>query len=338
MELKYIYLVGFNNEAIECIKIAKNNNINICGLINDFTDDEFFNEIKVIKSTEINLNYPIINCSTSVSPVDTQKYFESLGSNVINLTDFIYEYTGVLPECFSNFSTYKKLISNLEYSLSDEQSINEFKSVVEYRSSGNLNAMMDFKVKTDQQYLDISRKIKLKSFMDVGGFDGDTSELLLKNIPSLKNIHIFEPNNNNLKAAKKRLSEYSCVKYHNIGLGEKSFNTKMSAEGSSSKIDATGNIDIVIKSLDELPMEQVDLIKIDIEGAELDFLNGAREYISNYNPNIAIAVYHKNNDLIEIPKFMDDVIKGDYKIYFRHYTQGWSESILYYIKPQDIII
>jgi len=331
MIFKNIYLVGINDDTKETLSLALRHGIKVHGVINDFTVNSDFEGVPIVSSLEINLEYVVVNCSSSISPIATQNYFESLGAEVIYFTDFFKQLAEVLPKQFKSFSRYKNQLSVFESSLFDDQSRDEFRKVVEYRSTGNLLVMKDFKVRTSEQYLDMAKIINPMSLLDVGGFDGDTSELFLNNLPSLGRVDFFEPNIQNLSNAKRRLREFTCVEYHNHGLGDNNCQTKMSGSGSSSIIDKNGDFSISVKKLDDITILPADLIKIDIEGSELSCLEGASNYINEGNPCIAVATYHKEDDFLKIPKFFKDKIAHNYRIYFRHYTQGWSESIFFFI-------
>jgi hypothetical protein len=50
---------------------------------------------------------------------------------------------------------------------------------------------------------------------------------------------------------------------------------------------------------------QLDLIKLDVEGSELEALTGGLETIIKQKPHLAIAIYHKPNDHWEIPLFVN---------------------------------
>ena len=52
---------------------------------------------------------------------------------------------------------------------------------------------------------------------------------------------------------------------------------------------------------------KVTFINADIEGGELDLLKSMRNIIAKYRPVLAICVYHKASDLIEIPQYIKEI-------------------------------
>ncbi len=75
-------------------------------------------------------------------------------------------------------------------------------------------------------------------------------------------------------------------------------------------------------------LKKIDFIKLDIEGAEVDCINGAKNIISRFKPKLAISVYHKWNDLEIIPKMIYEINK-DYNFYLDCTTGFGGEAILY---------
>lgn len=69
-------------------------------------------------------------------------------------------------------------------------------------------------------------------------------------------------------------------------------------------------------ALDNLLHQDVDLIKMDIEGAEMHALSGAQETIRRCHPVLAIAVYHKAEDLVTIPQCIKTFETKDVKYRF----------------------
>jgi FkbM family methyltransferase len=55
------------------------------------------------------------------------------------------------------------------------------------------------------------------------------------------------------------------------------------------------------KLVDELKLARVDYIKMDIEGAERNALEGARRTLERYHPRMALSAYHRADDPAVIP-------------------------------------
>lgn len=67
------------------------------------------------------------------------------------------------------------------------------------------------------------------------------------------------------------------------------------------------------KLVAELQLERVDFVKMDIEGAEVKALEGARETLKRWHPRMALAAYHQPTDPVEIPKMARAAVP-DYKV------------------------
>ncbi|MCM1263810.1 MAG: FkbM family methyltransferase [Butyrivibrio sp.] len=81
--------------------------------------------------------------------------------------------------------------------------------------------------------------------------------------------------------------------------------------------------------------EDVSLINMDIEGAELIVLDGAEKLIKEKLPVLCIAAYHEPSHMIEIPKMICNY-SDQYKIYLRKYRGYCPDAIneyVYYAVP-----
>lgn len=78
----------------------------------------------------------------------------------------------------------------------------------------------------------------------------------------------------------------------------------------------------------ERRLGRVDFIKMDIEGAELAALQGAEQVLRAQRPRLAIAVYHRPADLVEIPEYLAGLGLG-YRFYLDHFTDQGFETILF---------
>lgn len=100
--------------------------------------------------------------------------------------------------------------------------------------------------------------------------------------------------------------------------------------GSASSVTKEGSEIITVDTLDTIIKEKVTFIKMDLEGWELNALKGAAEHIRSDCPKLAIAVYHNSSDFRKVFKYIQG-FDLDYQVYLRHYTQGWSETVMYFL-------
>jgi hypothetical protein len=76
--------------------------------------------------------------------------------------------------------------------------------------------------------------------------------------------------------------------------------------------------EVTVEALDNIPDIKPTLIKMDIEGSEMEALRGAASTIKNNMPKLAVCLYHKITDFWEIPLFLHEVAP-EYKFYVRHH-------------------
>ena len=92
-----------------------------------------------------------------------------------------------------------------------------------------------------------------------------------------------------------------------------------------------GDISMQVVSLDDvLAGSRASYIKMNIEGAEIDALNGARRTIERWLPKLAISVYHRPSDLWRIPQLVHET-SPRYALYLRQHDGGVIETVLYAI-------
>lgn len=89
------------------------------------------------------------------------------------------------------------------------------------------------------------------------------------------------------------------------------------------------SIDVPADSIDSvLDGQRASFIKMDLEGAELEALKGARATILKWRPKLAISMYHKPEDIVELPRYILQLVP-DYRLRIRHYTSDVQETVLY---------
>ena len=96
--------------------------------------------------------------------------------------------------------------------------------------------------------------------------------------------------------------------------------------GSSIQKNGANNIECV--TIDDTVKSEVTYIKMDVEGAELKALQGAKNVIQKYTPKLAISIYHNPEDIFEIPTCILDMVP-DYDFWIRQYSTNIWETVLY---------
>ncbi len=75
----------------------------------------------------------------------------------------------------------------------------------------------------------------------------------------------------------------------------------------------------------EADLDRVDLIKMDVEGAEPWVLAGAADTLAGVRPRLAMAAYHRDDDLARLPAALDT----EYRLYLESYSPLEDETVLF---------
>ncbi len=189
----------------------------------------------------------------------------------------------------------------------------------------------------------VSSMENISSFIDIGAYIGDTIDDALYYIPQVKRIYAFEADQRNYEKLIARHGNNPRVKAYRVALSDcdgeiffsSGFNTESRMTGHC--IKEVLNDDVVEKvssirldAVDEILNMSVSFIKIDVEGNEMDVLKGAAEIICRDRPKLAVCVYHKNQDIIEIPLWIHSIVP-EYKFLLRQHSIHGTDTVLYAI-------
>lgn len=189
------------------------------------------------------------------------------------------------------------------------------------------------------QYFDIPVPIKdaEEVFIDCGCYDFKSSLNFMEWCSgNYKRIVAFEPSPSQYPMCVENIKGYRDVTLYPYALWDQDMELRLvdNGAGTSGRVtDFTGENIVKIEAVrldDVLDGKEATFIKMDIEGAELNALKGAEQTIRKYRPKLAICVYHKPEDILEIPDFILS-IHDDYQLYIRHFSLDTSETVLYAI-------
>lgn len=183
------------------------------------------------------------------------------------------------------------------------------------------------------QYFDVFSPKEAEVFVNAGAFQGETDIDFAKwTNNSYKKIYAFEPIKDDVDICHKVYEENNIERIELLCKGTWSetgvlhFSTRANSQGS---IDESGDTKIEVTRIDDaVESEKVTFIKMDIEGAELRALQGARESIIRDKPRMAICIYHKPVDLYEIPQYLLSLVP-EYRFKVRQYSSMYWETVLY---------
>lgn len=189
----------------------------------------------------------------------------------------------------------------------------------------------------DPQYFlrDLIQWHENECLMDGGAFTGDTVEEFIGKMgedvlnykiyawePDPVNFHILSQkyvNNSHVIPLCKGMASHSAILKFSSSKGNKE----------TSCVTENGDLEIEVSSIDEVAgLEKVTFIKMDIEGSEFDALKGARKQITENTPQIAVCLYHKQEDMWTIPQYILSLNKA-YKLYLRTHSSMPTELVLF---------
>lgn len=153
--------------------------------------------------------------------------------------------------------------------------------------------------------------------IDGGVYDGGTatvfSEMGYK-------VYGFEMDRKNYEKVKP-IAEQKNFVVENMSLGSYKHEMRYNAFGVSGNRWNQNGADITqVTTIDAYARENnlpsVDFIKLDVEGAELEILKGAKTSIARYKPILAISAYHKLDDFWVLMNYIKS-IRPDYEFAMR---------------------
>lgn len=175
---------------------------------------------------------------------------------------------------------------------------------------------------------------EIEILIDGGAFDGDSIQAFNRfSNGRARRIHAFEPDAENAAALRRAMAGRDEVSIVEAGLWSETTTLAFRDGGAlGSALDGDGQAVVPVVALDDCYIDDVTLIKLDIESAEIPALCGGRRLIANCRPNLAIAAYHLSDDLIEIPRAILD-INPDYHLFLRHHSPWLTDTVIHAIAP-----
>ena len=330
------YVVGRNKQSLDLIKKCA-----IRGLIDDFSQGkEYWHGIPIISSQGVPKHALVANCSTSISRVNVRRNLHSAGNK------HIIPFGEILKVDFTNSIRLPRFMKQqredmeqhpyeweeLFRSLAEAESRQTLLDVVRYRLTADTRYMEAYEVRVREQYFEPFMCAAEQVFVDAGGFDGDTSREFCARHPDYLKVFLFEPAPANIAAARERLRNQRDIHFVEAAVSDEVGTLQFDGEaGPASRVCDEGGVNVPVTTLDQAIQEAVTWIKMDLEGWEVKGLLGAKRLIHQHSPQLSIATYHRASDFRKLFSFVRS-LHPSYQVRLRHYTQGWSETVMFFNK------
>ena len=229
-----------------------------------------------------------------------------------------------------NILLLKKIYLALKSKKSKDEILNYFFSLLKGGKKRNLNQLNNI------YFLKKKIKFQYNSYaVDAGAYMGEISKKINK-IYKTK-VLAFEPNKENFKILNKKKSKN--IQCFNLALSKKNTFLELTNSKDSSNVLGFKSKEKDMKTkvkavkLDKFLNYNIQFLKIDVEGAEIQLLEGAKKVLKKFKPNLAISVYHKHNDILEIYRHIESLrVFKKHKLHFKHYGKYYTDTILYWYK------
>lgn len=332
-ETRPLYIYGMGNGAEKIMAVFAEYGIEVKGF---FASDEFvrghsFMGYKVKKYSEV--------CAEEDDFVIVLAFAAGYDSLIEKIETMAAEHTLYAPDVpieGGGLFTYEYClehcdeISEVYSSLYDDFSRKVFADVINFRISGKPEYLKGITTPKSEVYTDIIRPHGNEVYVDLGAYTGDTiAELLEYTDGRYEKIYALEPDRRNFRKLSVSTEGMENVEIFNCAVWECDTELMFAdRSGRQSAVSQTGKPKEA-RSVDSiLAGGRADIIKMDVEGAENEAVNGALKTIEAYRPKLMISLYHRNCDIFSLPLKIKR-INPDYRLFMRHqpYIPAWETNL-----------
>lgn len=230
------------------------------------------------------------------------------------------------------FEKHKVDFNRVYKNLADEKSKESFVAYLMAKINEDASALRG-KIEIPQYFSGDFLQFSDREFLvDCGAYIGDSiQDFVRATNGKYDGIIAFEPDKENVNTLTSYVQEEKLknVEIYNKGAYDCATELHFNSDGILSKISDSAEFTIQTDTIDNIVSDhKVSFIKMDIEGSEMQALQGAKNVISRDHPTLGISAYHKADDLYKIFDFANDLY-GGYKYYFRLHKHLPIDAVFY---------
>jgi FkbM family methyltransferase len=235
--------------------------------------------------------------------------------------------------------TNRDRYTELRRILADDESRRVFDAILGFRLTLDPKWLAGVVDAANEYYPpDVIRLGEDEVYIDGGAWDGDSIVAFKSRCRDrFKRAISFEPSPDTHAKLIERVGKDPRVTCIAKGLADRSDVLRFSADGTrAAKFGEEGAVDVPVTSLDEvLNGSRASFIKINIEGSEAAFLEGAKRTIARWRPKIALCAYHYARDLWALPAQLRTITEG-YDYFLRQHDGGTIQTVIYAVPAGEM--
>lgn len=129
-------------------------------------------------------------------------------------------------------------------------------------------------------------KIFVDAGANVGGYSVRAASWGMK-------VYAFEPNPHNIALLRRNIEINNLsVNVLPYALGSRPGKARLSPNGGVSRITKDEGVEVEMRTLDSFDLPGADLLKVDVEGYELEVLRGAKKTLEKFHPIVMIEMHY----------------------------------------------
>ncbi len=244
---------------------------------------------------------------------------------------FTYEY----------YEQHREKLADAYSLLSDDTSRALFLDALSFRLTGAWSAL----ARTESFSASLTSLLateKIHTVLDGGAFTGDTAALFLHTFPEITSLIAVEADARSYKklSAFAETTDGTVLPVH-TALWDREDTLTYSASasrgaGAEGQNRRSRTVSVPANTVDRLAAgTPLDLVKLDVEGAEARALAGGLKTIRRDRPALLVSLYHRTEDLFALPLWLAGRTEG-YRFYLRRVPSVPMWDLLLYALPERL--
>ena len=333
-ETRPIFIYGMGDGALKIMSVFREKGIVLSGIFasDDFVRGHSFEGYRVHKLSEIEEmvdDFVVVLAFAAGYQEIVDKIHSIAEKHTLLVPDvpvtggglFTYEY------CLENAGKLQQVYD----SLADDYSRRVYANIINFKISGDIKYLTSVTTPKAEIYKDIIKPHLNETYVDLVAYNGDTiREMLEFTRGKYASIYALEPDRKNFKKLAKFVDSMPHVFAYNAAAWCIDTELPFAAKaGRQSAVTASSDTMVTARSVDSiLGKKPATIIKMDVEGFEREAIWGASQNIAHYSPKLMISLYHRNEDIFELPLLIK-TINPNYKLYIRHqlYIPAWETNL-----------